>query len=63
MTYNIGDPQTIKVRLKASKTDPFRKGVDIVIGRTLLEGPGDSYVSLPGYAWPKTWVLILVQRW
>ena len=40
MTYedvsvdNIGDPQTIKVRLKASKTDPFRKGVDIVIGRT-----------------------------
>ena len=37
MTYedvSIGNPQTIKIRLKASKTDPFRKGVDIVIGRT-----------------------------
>ncbi len=40
MTYedvsvdNVTNPQKVKVRLKASKTDPFRKGVDIVIGRT-----------------------------
>ncbi len=27
-------PNTIRVRIKASKTDPFRKGVDIFLGRT-----------------------------
>ncbi len=27
-------PNTIKIRIKASKTDPFRKGVDIFLGRT-----------------------------
>ena len=26
--------QTLKIRLKASKTDPFRQGVDIVVERT-----------------------------
>ncbi len=28
------EPTTIKVHIKASKTDPFRKGVDIFLGRT-----------------------------
>ncbi len=28
------EPSTIKVHIKASKTDPFRKGVDIFLGRT-----------------------------
>ena len=28
------NPRVVKLRLKASKTDPFRKGVDIVVGRT-----------------------------
>ena len=28
------NPKWLKVHLKASKTDPFRKGVDIVVGRT-----------------------------
>ncbi|XP_064384103.1 uncharacterized protein LOC135333113 [Halichondria panicea] len=31
---NIADPQVVKVCLKASKTDPFRQGVEIVLGRT-----------------------------
>ena len=30
----IHNPQVVKLRLKASKTDPFRKGVDVVLGRT-----------------------------
>ena len=27
-------PSTVRVRIKASKTDPFRRGVDIFLGRT-----------------------------
>ncbi len=27
-------PNTIKVRIKVSKTDPFREGVDVFLGRT-----------------------------
>ena len=30
----IEDPRMLKVRLKASKTDPFRAGIDVFIGRT-----------------------------
>ena len=32
-----GHPTLMKLRLKASKTDSFRKGVDIVMGRTYNE--------------------------
>ena len=31
---NALNPSFLKIRLKASKTDPFRRGVDIVVGRT-----------------------------
>ena len=31
---HIQDPQSVKLREKASKTDPFRRGVDIVVGKT-----------------------------
>ena len=31
---NINDPQIVKLHLKASKTDPFRRGVEVVVGRT-----------------------------
>ncbi len=31
---NITKPQALRVRLKASKTDPFRKGLDVHIGHT-----------------------------
>lgn len=31
---SITNPSTLKVRIKASKTDPFRQGIDIFIGRT-----------------------------
>ena len=30
----VDHQDTIKVRIKASKTDPFRKGIDIFLGRT-----------------------------
>ena len=33
---SIKNPQSLKVRIKASKTDPFRVGVDIFIGRTII---------------------------
>ena len=31
---SIESPSTIKIRIKASKTDKFRRGVDIYFGRT-----------------------------
>ena len=31
----IANPSMLKLCLKAFKTDPFRKGVDVVVGRTL----------------------------
>ncbi len=31
---SLKNPRTLKVRIKASKTDPFRVGVDVYVGRT-----------------------------
>ena len=31
---NLSDSSVLQVSIKASKTDPFRKGVDIFLGRT-----------------------------
>jgi hypothetical protein len=31
---DVTNPYTLKVRIKASKNDPFRKGIDIFLGRT-----------------------------
>lgn len=31
---SIDNPKIVKLNLKASKTDPFRKGVEVVLGRT-----------------------------
>ena len=31
---SVQDPQYLEVRIKASKTDPFRKGVTVYLGRT-----------------------------
>ena len=31
---NTSDPQFVEVRIKASKTDPFHRGVSVYIGRT-----------------------------
>ena len=31
---NTTQPSFIKVRIKQSKTDPFRDGVDVIIGHT-----------------------------
>ncbi len=39
------NPSLLKLRLKASKTDPFRKGVDIVVGVTKTV-PRDRYASI-----------------
>ena len=37
----ISNPQMLKVKIKASKTDPFRLGVDIFVGKT-----GSTHVTL-----------------
>ncbi len=34
MVDSVQAPQLVRVRLKSSKTDPFRKGVDVFVGRT-----------------------------
>ena len=34
---NVSNASMIKVTMKASKTDQFRQGVDIIIGRTFNE--------------------------
>jgi len=34
MVDSFNNPQVLKVRIKASKTDPFRLGVDVFLGRT-----------------------------
>lgn len=31
---SISDPQSMKIHLKTSKTDPFRRGVDVFVGTT-----------------------------
>ena len=31
---NMANPSIMQVQIKASKTDPFRKGVSIYVGRT-----------------------------
>jgi len=31
---NVTNPSIMQVRIKSSKTDPFRKGVDLYVGRT-----------------------------
>ena len=31
---NLSNPRVLKVKIKASKTDPFRKGVEICVGKT-----------------------------
>lgn len=31
---DVASPTLLKIRLKASKTDPFRKGVNVVVGKT-----------------------------
>ena len=54
----IDDPQNpsiMRVHLKTSKTDPFRKGVDVFLGRT----PMSSALSPP--CWP-TWPSEVAQR-
>ncbi len=34
MVDSLQSPQLVRVRLKVSKTDPFRRGVDVFVGRT-----------------------------
>ena len=31
---NLEDPQVVQINIKASKTDPFRKGISVFLGRT-----------------------------
>ena len=34
---SVANPSLLKIRIKASKTDPFRQGVDVFVGRTDTE--------------------------
>ena len=34
---DVANPSLVKVRIKASKTDPFRRGIDVFVGRTESE--------------------------
>lgn len=38
----------LKVRIKASKMDPFRKGVDVFVGKTKTELCPVTYMAGPG---------------
>ena len=44
---SLSNPSILKLRLKASKTDPLRKGVDIVLGRA--KGPLCPIAALMSY--------------
>ena len=54
---DITKPTLLKLRLKASKTDPFRKGVDIVVGKT------NNKLRIPRIAgeWPR--LPLQIQGW
>jgi len=53
---NPADPGVLGVRLKASKTDPFRKGMSFFIGK-VVSGypPGLRYAGLPVGQSPAGW--------
>ena len=42
---SISDPKLLRVKIKASKTDPFRQGVEIFIGRTRQSCPVSAVLS------------------
>ena len=59
---NITNPTLLKIRLKASKTDPFRNGIDIVVGKTNKKQTmsAHSCTGIPGCTreWPRVSVQI-----
>ena len=58
-------PSSLRIRIKASKTDPFRQGVDIFMGRTGNElcpcSCGDTGIYGSERAWSRSTVQI--PRW
>lgn len=44
---SLTNPQMLKIRLKCSKTDPFRVGIDVFVGRT--DGPLCPVAAMLGY--------------
>ena len=55
------DPQMIKVRIKASKTDPFRLGVDIYLAKGTL--PNSSHSTILASEGLRARTLIQICRW
>ena len=39
---SVADPNMLRVWIKTSKTDPFRKGIDVILGRTLIQQGQES---------------------
>ena len=56
------DPQRLEIRIKASKTDPFRKGVTIHLGRTQTDlCPVAAILSYLGIRGPGSGPLFIFQ--
>ena len=53
------NPRSLKVRLKTSKTDPFRRGVDVYVGRTGNKLPGGSNAGILGKQRQDRWAIVL----
>ena len=69
MTYedvsvdNIGDPPDNQGSRHQKQTLSEKEWILLLEGPKINSALYNSYVSLPGCARPKTWVLISVQRW
>ena len=55
---SLTDPQMLQVRLKASKTDPFRAGVDVFVDRTMCK-----LCPVADEEGQQLWTLICLQQW
>ena len=61
---NSSIPQVIRITIKQSKTDPFRKGVNLFLGRTSVDlCPVESLLNYLVVRGPKGWAFIYLQGW
>ena len=60
---NPNDPKIIYVKIKASKTDPFRQGVNVHIGRTNnAVCPAHGTIILPHHSRTCPWPIVSLPR-
>ena len=64
MVDSPNNPTMLHIRIKASKTDPVRVGVDIFVGRSGCPAvPGDSSTGLPGSKRSQTRPTLSIPGW